>query len=331
MTPTRTTLFKRSLLASSIALALAACGGGSSSGTATTATTESLSGTVADGYLVNATVCLDINENKVCDEGEPSAVSTAGGEFTIEGATTEQLLKPLIVKVIAGVTSDEDGIEITSDYSMAAPAGYKFVSPLTTMVQQELENNDGFVLADAESSIKAKLGTDLDLSEDYVAGKASTEFTEEQKDEFQKLHHVAQVTATVIQKNMDAVNEAISGTDITFDQVLDMVVAKVLENLEAINSAVEQEGENFTVDNIATIANSNAIDESEKGTLVAEMEARKAAKEASAANLIELVSTVGINWFEADHHGDGLWLGYGTFSYNPETGESSDTEYTYNP
>jgi hypothetical protein len=41
--------------------------------------TTTLSGKVADGYLRGANVCLDLNKNKICDPGEPSATSTAGG------------------------------------------------------------------------------------------------------------------------------------------------------------------------------------------------------------------------------------------------------------
>lgn len=347
MTSTQTKLFKRSLLASSIALTLAACGGGSSSGTGTTGTTgtgsdttASLSGNVADGYLVGARVCLDLNNNKVCDEGEPSTISTEGGAFVLDGVTQAQIdSNPLLVEIIANETVDEDnpGIAIDKAYKMTAPAGYKFVSPLTTMVQQEIEankDNEDFAVADAEAAIKTKLGTNADLKADYVAGKQeSGAATEEEKAEFERLHKVAQVTARVLKDNIDAVDAAIkeSNLEITFDQVMDLVVAQVLESLSTINTQVDAAGEDFNPDTLASSDNIKTVTDVDTSTVEDQIAARQAAKAASAANLLELVSTVGINWFEADRHGEGLWLGYGTFSYNPETGDTNETGYFYNP
>ncbi|WP_157673108.1 hypothetical protein [Curvibacter sp. AEP1-3] len=45
--------------------------------------TSQLSGVVLDGYLVGAKVCLDLNANWVCDSGEPSAITGAGGRYTL--------------------------------------------------------------------------------------------------------------------------------------------------------------------------------------------------------------------------------------------------------
>ena len=56
-------------LGSLAAALLAACGGG---GGGSEAPKTTLSGTVADGYLKGATVCLDVNGNSICDSGEPS-------------------------------------------------------------------------------------------------------------------------------------------------------------------------------------------------------------------------------------------------------------------
>lgn len=328
--------FKKSLLATSITLALSACGSSGSS-------TKSFSGTVADGYLVDARVCLDLNDNKVCDEGEPSAISTAGGEFTIDGVTQDQLnLHALVVEILEGLTVDEDFPDQTIDeaYTMTAPAGYSFVSPLTTMVQQELEENEGnedFDVEDAEEAVQTKLGTTLDLREDFVAAKSEdSDFSEEEKEEFEKLHKVAQVTARVLQDNVEAVKDAVDGTDISFDQVLDMVVGEVLEALETINQEVEdavEAGGDFDPDVVA--ANDEITEEAKIDTQEVDVEAeiavRQAEKEASAANLIDLVTSVGINWFEADHDDGELELYYGSFQHNSESGESSSTEYYYDP
>ncbi|MEC8104037.1 MAG: hypothetical protein VXZ24_07080 [Pseudomonadota bacterium] len=44
-------------------------------------TTTSLSGKAADGYLAGARVCLDLNNNTACDDGEPTATTSAGGSY----------------------------------------------------------------------------------------------------------------------------------------------------------------------------------------------------------------------------------------------------------
>ncbi len=152
-----------------------------------------MSGKVADGYLVGAKVCLDLNENKLCDDGEPSAISSAGGDFSITDATQEQIDSfPLLVEVTAGVVDEDTGEAITQPYTMTAPVGYEFVSPLTTMVQNEVEQ--GSELTEAETNLQALLGTSLELSQDYVAQQLNNELEEDVQSEYERLHQVAQVT-----------------------------------------------------------------------------------------------------------------------------------------
>ena len=47
-------------------------------------TTQSVSGYVVDGYISGATVCIDLNRNDVCDEGEPRNTSDVNGSYTLE-------------------------------------------------------------------------------------------------------------------------------------------------------------------------------------------------------------------------------------------------------
>ena len=79
----RTGLSKH-ILGLSVATALAACGGGGDSGPSQpsaggggtpTTPAPAVTGKAIDGYLVGATVWLDLNNNGVCDSGEPTAVT----------------------------------------------------------------------------------------------------------------------------------------------------------------------------------------------------------------------------------------------------------------
>ena len=332
--------FKKSFLATGIALAIGACGSsGSSTTDINTTGNSSFSGTVADGYLRDALVCLDLNANKVCDEGEPSAISTEGGAFTLDEVTQAQLdTYSLVVEIVAGVTEDEDepGVAIDKPYTMTAPAGYDFISPLTTMVKQELEQNESnedFSVEDAEASIQAKLGTNLDLREDYVEAKgADSDFSEADKEEFEKLHKVAQVTARIMKENIDDVAQVVDETEVSFDQILDMVVGQVLEALTVINDEVEDVIDSeIEFDPDALAVNEDITDEAgvDVETVESEIAARQAEKTATSANLIELVTSVGINWFGADERDGELELFYGSFQHDPTTSASNDTKYFY--
>ena len=63
-----------------LATSLTACGGGSSGPMLSASTSTTLEGRVIDGYISGATVCLDLNNNYLCDiPDEPSAVTSTGG------------------------------------------------------------------------------------------------------------------------------------------------------------------------------------------------------------------------------------------------------------
>ncbi|MET0349639.1 MAG: hypothetical protein ABW067_07610, partial [Rhizobacter sp.] len=74
-------------------LSFAGCGGDDDAPAPTTppvATETSIEGVVFDGLLANATVCVDLNENRDCDAGEPTAQTSATGTYKIEKLTAAQ-------------------------------------------------------------------------------------------------------------------------------------------------------------------------------------------------------------------------------------------------
>lgn len=245
----RTMTFNKTLLALAIPLAMAGCSdsGGSSSSNEETALLEkeetalpeyvSFSGRVADGYLDGATVCLDINQNKQCDPTDPTTKSIAGGKFSIDDATQAQRDKfAVLVEVIVNSTIDEDNkaVALSKPLTLTAPAGYDFISPLSTMVQNNIEA--GISTTDAEKIVQTKLGTTLALNSDYVAGKATGENTEE----YARLHQVAQVTARVISNNMETLAEAAATNNIAIDNLITAIVNEVFDALADITLQVGQ-------------------------------------------------------------------------------------------
>ncbi|MGF1761548.1 hypothetical protein L4D76_27310 [Photobacterium sagamiensis] len=347
--------FKHSLLAASITLILTACNSGSSSSDdavsaplTPSAPKASLSGTVADGYLVGAKVCLDLNENKKCDSDEPSTTSKAGGTFTLSGANQADIdSHPLLVEVLEATIDEDDGQPVGGKYSLTAPAGYTFVSPLTTMVQREIEDNkkdEAYSVEDAEASVKVKLGTDLELSTDYVAAqKNDSTVSKQNKEEFKQLHKVAQVTATALKQFLEAADSDAAMESAEFDLIMDVVVDRVLAILESINEKVDADttepsvfdAEDFLEADKQNNPDKNLSDDLkfDSKTVLDEIEIREAEKAASSANMLELVQTEGVNWFYSGRHGSTLEAAHGTFKHIPATdntpASSQETEYRY--
>jgi hypothetical protein len=160
---------------------LAGCGGGgggsSSIGTeeALVATESELTGKVIDGYISGATVCLDLNNNYTCDPDEPSALSGAGGSytFTYEGTIPEGI--QILADIPIGAVDEDLGV-VDKPYSMLAPAAHpEVVTPLTTLVSQEIQSSAGQLTPEeAEKSVKLMLDIDESdslLGNDFVANE----------------------------------------------------------------------------------------------------------------------------------------------------------------
>lgn len=156
----------------SAVLVLSGCGGDDSSSAIATPSAVTLSGTVADGYLVGAKVCLDKNYNQVCDPDEPSTITDQTGKytFTLNETITSDL--PIIVE------ADENTIDLDTN----APIGQKwhfrgvpsstFISPLTTLIAAEMELNGSLTQEQVMANLQMELGlTDINLTVDYIASK----------------------------------------------------------------------------------------------------------------------------------------------------------------
>ncbi|MFT6984341.1 MAG: hypothetical protein ACJAT7_000127 [Psychromonas sp.] len=223
----------------------------------------SLSGKVADGYLSGANICLDINVNKICDAGEPSATSSAGGAFNIENLTQSAIDSfPLLAEIIKGQTIDEDNpnVALTKSYTLSAPAGFTFVSPLTTMIQNEIEK--GTEALQAAVIVQEQLGTTFDLNIDYIEAKHDDTSSDENQADFEKLHQVAQVAARVIADNREKFADNIANEDISIKELNTLIMDGVFAALDEISVQVEMINADigsFDPDAIATDINERFI------------------------------------------------------------------------
>ena len=143
------------------AAALAACGGGggeSSGGVAPQA--PKVQGRVIDGYLVGAQVFWDCNDNFVIDsQTEPSTLSVAGGQYTIEPAPNSSCLLRAIVPRYA--VDETTGRTVERQYRLsAARDNPALITPFTTLV------TDGNYTV---SELQRITGFSGDLRADYIA------------------------------------------------------------------------------------------------------------------------------------------------------------------
>ncbi len=124
---------KMSLLAASVAIALTGCGGGSGSDNTSTAQ-SGLEITAIDGYLKNAAVWVDTNENLVLDTGEDTKLDVVTNEYGKFTLPEEYKSQTVFIQAIAGQTEDTTRGIVTETFSLASTSGSSVVNPMTNIV-----------------------------------------------------------------------------------------------------------------------------------------------------------------------------------------------------
>src|SRR5690606_22143446 len=189
---------------------------------------DSYSGQVLDGYLNNALVWIDVNNNRRLDVDEkgvalePSTRTGAQGRFTfskeaLEAAEiTRPRAYPLMVHAIAGATIDEDqGVALDRSFFLAMPAipqqVYPLVTPLTTLLKLERDQAtfDAAKLAYDEYTppTEAQLRTNLELDHNNVRNKlglARNLWVDYLTPQDPRMHRYAQVLVRALQDYIEA-------------------------------------------------------------------------------------------------------------------------------
>src|SRR5450631_203257 len=156
---------------------IAGCGGGGSS---TPASTTAVSGKVADGYLIGATVFLDRNGNYQMDAGEPSTTTDANGAYTLNVDPADMGKYPILAMAIKGQTIDKDTNQtLPNSYMLSMPAAAmsgtvssNFISPMSTLIREKMAANPGMTLTDAMTQLRNQMNlpAGADMMSDFVAG-----------------------------------------------------------------------------------------------------------------------------------------------------------------
>lgn len=121
---------------------------------------------VVDGPLEKALVCVDANANGACDDGETWARTDADGIAKLTLAEADVGKHGLLAMVPVGAV-DKDHGEVKTAYMMRSPAdAATLISPLTTLVQNQLEQGGGKT-AEVVAALQEQLGLKLALLDDY--------------------------------------------------------------------------------------------------------------------------------------------------------------------
>jgi trimeric autotransporter adhesin len=202
-----------SALVSTTSLVVACGGGGGSDAPTPTPSAFTVTGKAADGPLQGVTACYDSNDNQACDSGEPvSAATGADGSFTIANIAPADIGKHrVIVDVPASAIDADTGQAVGAAFTMAAPATGAtgdhsvFVSPLTTLVQQQMETS-GQTAAQSSDFIKSLLGLEVSPLADFTAAANSDNA---------KIANAAKLVLQVQRQQAAAVASAVGQTDIS--------------------------------------------------------------------------------------------------------------------
>lgn len=214
------------LLGGGVLFGLGACGGGDAT---TSPSTLTLSGKVIDGYIENATVCLDLNNNFQCDTSnplEPSAITKPDGSYSIKYSGS--IAGVQVLAVVGTNAWDKDLGAITKPYVMLAPAERSnAITPMSTLVSSEMIASKA-TADDAAAAIKTKYNLTAEpLNYDFIENKDQTT-----TDVAQKVAASIAAVNKVLSENSTIQNSGITSSEVmkaAIQQVKDDVLLSIIK------------------------------------------------------------------------------------------------------
>jgi len=230
------------LILATIALCiLVACGGGGGGGSSIVSSVSnsvtnsvSLGGSVIDGYISGATVCLDVNSDNQCTSADNPYIvtSTANGSYTLPAYSGSLKGLQVIAIIPAGaIDSDTPNTPISVGYTLAAPALTSVnkpentaITPLTTLAASTMVTSQGNKDGDqATAQIAASLG----IPATNIAGY------DYKKQNDSNISNIAKATANAIATSMDTLSKdsSISSNNISKTQITQSAIQHVRDDL----------------------------------------------------------------------------------------------------
>jgi len=219
----RLKLWKILLLSVSSAFLLSSCGGSSGS----TENLKEISGVALDGYLENAHVCFDENDNRRCDNGEPDARTDRNGKFSLKISAEEFGKHKIIVEAIEGETKD-NGEEVRDNFTLVSPPPDEdnvVVSPLTTIVARVMDrvNCDNCNKKDVAAEVVSKLVGSKVGTEEWLKDYGN-------EDTLNTLQDLARKIVEIISNFQER--------EVDFDTIIDFIVSRLSEIYLISNASI---------------------------------------------------------------------------------------------
>jgi hypothetical protein len=219
-------------------LVLVGCGGNSDNGTPSSnvAATTTLTGVViVGGNLQGATVCLDKNNNLVCEGSEPQTVTNAQGQYTLSNIiTTDSANYAVIASIPVGATDETTSFDppISKPYTLTAPIGkHSVISPITTIINEESFLLPSYTADQKADYVRHALGfpKGVNLFTDYT----KTYLTDQQQ---KRLRNFSFSIAYTMAENLDQLKNSYSPT--SYKSVLRLVAHNTLNEWSRLNNYV---------------------------------------------------------------------------------------------
>ena len=222
-------------------LLLTGCGeSGSASGSTSSSSGSNgniISGNVADGYISGAKVCLDVNQNSLCDASEPSVISTANGAYSLDtSGVADASMYPLFVEIGTDAIDEDNNQPVANAYTLSAPTGTHFISPVSTAIHSYMIENNA-TITDAKAAIATKFNFPdaTTITNDYVKNATAEQI---------KLHDKAKVAARLKAELMKTIAKVETASADARNRYIDN---KVNDSLSTIST--QSESTQDTIDN----------------------------------------------------------------------------------
>lgn len=199
-----------------------------------------ITGKVADGYLVNATVFMDRNGNYQMDAGETFATTDANGAYKLIVDPADVGQHPIVALAVKGVTIDRDTNQtIAYSYVLSMPkesvsgtVSSNFISPLTSQLREIMETGIYATMQQAADALRARVGlpAGTDMMADYiVAGNTD-------------MHTAARNIATLMGNQMGQVLGT-GGSPATVDvNRYRGMMGAIFSNMSSVSGVTDQSG-----------------------------------------------------------------------------------------
>ena len=313
------------VLATLISFGMSGCGGSGSNDTViTTPSVKQVSGIAIDGYLSKAKVCIDINANSKCDVNEPTTTTDVDGKFSISTELTNLSQYSVLVEAVPGVTVDSDNNTIVQKafFLKANASEPEVISPITTLIQNNLELNASLTKADVIAQIKRDLNVsdNINITGDYIAKKVDVDSVV-----YGKIHTVARVLTKAIATTLDT-NTNI--TDTNYNASTKIMFADIATNIKKIATDVDKDTFNEDSYEVTVVVNNTKVTELEKKI----GEVQNIENPVTDNRIIKVVKEVFIgNWTmntDFTYNSEGLLIKKSELQEG-EGGDTWETTYTY--